>query len=84
VPAFLRGKIRLAVVLVVAIGTLIALMGLVVGLNLLEAADVLASFAKPWPSWLKLSGSENPVAYRVAGFWSVLVGCTLIMVGLTR
>ena len=71
-------------VLVVVVGALIAVMGLVVGLNLLEAADVLASFAKPLPSWVKLSGAENPVAYRVAGFWSVLVGCALIVVGLTR
>jgi hypothetical protein len=72
------------VVPVVVLGALIALMGLVVGLNLLEAADVLASFARPWPSWLELSGSENPIAYRVAGFWMVLLGCALIVVGLTR
>jgi hypothetical protein len=74
----------LTVVLVVVIGALLAIMGLVVGLNLLGAADVLASFAMPWPSWLKLSGTENPVAYRVGGFWSLLVGCALIVVGLTR
>jgi hypothetical protein len=75
-------KISLTVVLVVLIGAVMVVMGLVVGLNLLQAADALASFAKPMPSWVRLSGSENPVAYRVAGFWATLLGCALIVVGL--
>lgn len=63
-------------------GSIVGILGLVLLLNVLQSADRLAAFSRPFPWWLKGAGANNPIAHRLVGAGFVVMGLAFIAVGL--